>query len=187
MSGNQEPTNQTTFSHNNIATVHSASGNITDVSQYIVQNLNDINSLIESLRKRAQEFPENQREEALTHLEDLQEAIDKPEKQKSPRIKALLVALGTVGAMVVAGTDFLNNLLELSEKLGVPIELAQPQTAQQLPQSTLQQIDLQSQGIDRAQAEVLRANLKIFADDWNSPEMSIYDNYDAVKANRKTR
>ncbi|KYC41233.1 hypothetical protein WA1_03470 [Scytonema hofmannii PCC 7110] len=67
------------------------------------------------------------------------------------------------------------------------MELAQPQTAQQLPQSTLQQIDLQSQGIDRAQAEVLRANLKIFADDWNSPEMSIYDNYDAVKANRKTR
>lgn len=44
------------------------------------------------------------------------------------------------------------------------------------------QIDLRSCGIDQAQAEVLRANLSTFADDWNSPEMSIYDNYDAAKA-----
>lgn len=46
------------------------------------------------------------------------------------------------------------------------------------------EIDLASQGIDKAQAEVLRASLATFADDWNSPEMSIYDNYDAAKANR---
>jgi len=43
-------------------------------------------------------------------------------------------------------------------------------------------IDLASQGIDKAQAEVLRTNLAIFSEDWNSPEMSIYDNYDAAKA-----
>lgn len=44
------------------------------------------------------------------------------------------------------------------------------------------QIDLKSCGIDQAQASVLSANLSTFADDWNSPEMSIYDNYDAAKA-----
>jgi hypothetical protein len=44
-------------------------------------------------------------------------------------------------------------------------------------------IDLASQGIDREQAEALRASLATFSDDWDSPEMSIYDNYDAVKAN----
>ena len=44
------------------------------------------------------------------------------------------------------------------------------------------QIDLSSCGIDQTQASVLRANLSTFADDWNSPEMSIYDNYDAAKA-----
>ncbi|MBE9014259.1 hypothetical protein IQ250_29140 [Pseudanabaenaceae cyanobacterium LEGE 13415] len=44
-------------------------------------------------------------------------------------------------------------------------------------------IDLQSRGIDREQAEALRQSLSTFADDWNSPEMSIYDNYDAAKAN----
>lgn len=42
-------------------------------------------------------------------------------------------------------------------------------------------IDLASQGIDRKQAEVLRTSLATFSDDWDSPEISIYDNYDAAK------
>jgi hypothetical protein len=45
-------------------------------------------------------------------------------------------------------------------------------------------IDLASQGIDKAQAEILRASLATLSEDWNSPEMSIYDNYDTAKANR---
>jgi hypothetical protein len=44
-------------------------------------------------------------------------------------------------------------------------------------------MDLASQGIDKAQAETLRASLATFSEDWNSPEMSIYDNYDAAKTN----
>jgi hypothetical protein len=44
-------------------------------------------------------------------------------------------------------------------------------------------IDLASQGIDREQAKTLRASLATFSDDWNSPEMSVYDNYDAAKTN----
>jgi hypothetical protein len=44
-------------------------------------------------------------------------------------------------------------------------------------------IDLKSQGIDKQQAESLRASLATFSEDWDSPEMSIYDNYDAAKAN----
>ncbi len=44
-------------------------------------------------------------------------------------------------------------------------------------------IDLESQGIDREQAKLLRASLANFSDDWDSDEMSIYDNYDAAKAN----
>jgi hypothetical protein len=43
------------------------------------------------------------------------------------------------------------------------------------------EIDLAAQGIDRTQAEVLRANLATFAEDWDSPEMSLYNNYDAAK------
>ncbi|MEH2010599.1 hypothetical protein [Nostoc sp.] len=37
------------------------------------------------------------------------------------------------------------------------------------------EIDLASQGINEAQAEILRSHLATFADDWDSPEMSIYD------------
>lgn len=48
-------------------------------------------------------------------------------------------------------------------------------------------IDLQARGIDEAQAADLRARLATFAEDWESPEMSIYDNYDAAKANLQTR
>lgn len=43
-------------------------------------------------------------------------------------------------------------------------------------------IDLSDYGIDQTQAETLRASLATFAEDWNSPEMSIYDNYDAAKS-----
>lgn len=44
-------------------------------------------------------------------------------------------------------------------------------------------IDLGTRGIDEAQAVELRAQLATFAEEWDSPEMSIYDNYDAAKAN----
>lgn len=44
-------------------------------------------------------------------------------------------------------------------------------------------IDLESQGIDAEQAQSLRASLATFSEDWDSPEMSIYDNYEAAKAN----
>jgi len=43
-------------------------------------------------------------------------------------------------------------------------------------------IDLQTRGIAEKQAAELRARLATFAEDWDSPEMSIYDNYDAAKA-----
>jgi predicted translin family RNA/ssDNA-binding protein len=43
-------------------------------------------------------------------------------------------------------------------------------------------VDLANREIDKSQAEALRNSLATFADDWNSSEMSIYDNYDAIKA-----
>ena len=44
-------------------------------------------------------------------------------------------------------------------------------------------IDLQERGISVTQATDLCARLATFAEDWNTPEMDIYDNYDAAKAN----
>lgn len=43
-------------------------------------------------------------------------------------------------------------------------------------------IDLLTRGIDRKQAADLRARLATFAEDWDSPEMDIYDNYDEARA-----
>lgn len=39
--------------------------------------------------------------------------------------------------------------------------------------------DLRARGISEEQANSLRAQLAAFAEEWDSPEMSVYDNYDA--------
>ena len=48
-------------------------------------------------------------------------------------------------------------------------------------------IDLRARGIGEAQAADLRARLATFTEDWDSPEMDIYDNYDTAKATLQTR
>jgi hypothetical protein len=40
-------------------------------------------------------------------------------------------------------------------------------------------IDLRARGINEEQAGALRAQLASFAEEWDSPEMSVYDNYEA--------
>jgi hypothetical protein len=44
------------------------------------------------------------------------------------------------------------------------------------------EVDLKAHGIDQAQAEELRVRLSSFAEDWNAPEMDVYDDYDAAKS-----
>jgi len=44
-------------------------------------------------------------------------------------------------------------------------------------------VNLAARGIDEEQAADLRARLTTFAQEWDSPEMDIYDNYDAAKSN----
>ena len=78
----------------------------------------------------SQEFPETQREEIVVHLDDLQEDITTPEKQKPQRIKTRIAALLTIGSLFAGGADFANNVLELSEKLGVQIDSNIPQLQQ---------------------------------------------------------
>jgi len=43
-------------------------------------------------------------------------------------------------------------------------------------------IDLRERGIDEGIAADLRARLSTFAEDWDSPEMDIYNDYDASKS-----
>ncbi len=48
-------------------------------------------------------------------------------------------------------------------------------------------IDLREDGVAAAQAAEMRARLATFAEDWDSPEMTIYDDYDAAKVSRRAR
>jgi hypothetical protein len=47
--------------------------------------------------------------------------------------------------------------------------------------------DLRARGIDEAHAAELRARLATFAEEWDSPEMAVYDDYDAAKARLQKR
>ncbi len=46
---------------------------------------------------------------------------------------------------------------------------------------TKRRIDLQAQGIGKAEAAELRARLMSFVEEWERPEMEWYDDYDRVK------
>ena len=48
-------------------------------------------------------------------------------------------------------------------------------------------MDLRARGIEEAHAADLRARLATFAEDWDSPEMEVYDNYDVAKAHLPAR
>ncbi len=45
-------------------------------------------------------------------------------------------------------------------------------------------VDLPSRGINAQQAAVLRERLSAFGEEWDSPEMSVYDNYDSACRNQ---
>lgn len=48
-------------------------------------------------------------------------------------------------------------------------------------------INLRNRGIDENQAASLRARLSAFVDDWESPEMDIYNDYDGSKAKLQSK
>jgi hypothetical protein len=43
-------------------------------------------------------------------------------------------------------------------------------------------IGLRERGMNEARAAEVRAQLQTFTEDWDSPDMAIYDDYDAAKA-----
>lgn len=48
-------------------------------------------------------------------------------------------------------------------------------------------IDLRERGISEQQAAEIREALAAFAEDWDSPEMAEYDNYDQHRGDLETR
>jgi hypothetical protein len=85
--------------------------------------------------------------------------------------------LRTIGGVYRKGKVELTEVpSDVHEEMRVLVTFLEPQS-----------IDLQARGIDEAEAAELRACLATFAEDWDSPEMAIYDDYDAAKARLQTR
>ena len=97
-------------------------------------NTEDVLALLSSLRQVARSFPEQQREETVIHIDDLTRDLNNEPKPTPSRLKARVVALlGVVvalGGSIAQVTDFANNVLDLSDKLGVPTESIEPQLQQ---------------------------------------------------------
>ena len=69
----------------------------------------------------------------------------------------------------------------------VGFDIAQVHIKPKVVLGTVGNIDLRERGINEAQAAEMRARLASFAEDWESPEMDVYDNYDEEKAKLQTR
>jgi hypothetical protein len=129
MTENQQLTNQTKInaSGSNIAAIQSGSGTIRSVTQNIGVNLDEVANLIQSLKSYAQTFPEEQKADVEISIEDLESDLSDEKKRTPARLTKRLLALWTVACLLagsVAGAaDFSNNILELSEKLGVPFTI----------------------------------------------------------------
>jgi hypothetical protein len=65
---------------------------------------------------------------------------------------------------------------EVREEMRVIVTFVEPRDGVALPM----------RGIDQVQAEKLRESLSTFAEDWESPEMEVYDDYDANRRARRS-
>lgn len=81
----------------------------------------------------------------------------------------------------IKGT-YRNGQIELQE----PPEDVQDETPVIVTFLNGKEIDLRAHGISEGEAGNLRAALATF-EDWNTPEMDIYNDYDAAKANSEAR
>lgn len=123
------PTNQTNIyaSDSNIGAVQSGSGVIHNVSQNIIANLDEIISLVQVLKGQAQAFPENSKADVEIVIEDLESDLADEKKRKPTRLAKRIQTLWAITCSVAVGVagvaDFSNNLLELSEKLSVPLSI----------------------------------------------------------------
>ena len=122
----QQPTNQTTIHAKNINAINTGNGNINNPIQNIIEgNLDEINNLIQSLKTHIQAFPEEQRSDIEIKIEDLESDLADEKKRQPNRLKTRLFALWGAVCLIsdsIAGVaDFSNNVLELSEKLEIPL------------------------------------------------------------------
>jgi hypothetical protein len=86
----------------------------------------EILELINKLRQTADQFPAEIREELIIDVEDVELEVQKTAPERNlPKLKKRLLALFTAAtvtfAAIASTTDFANNVLEISNKLGIEL------------------------------------------------------------------
>lgn len=119
--------------HANIANiVNNPQNNVTikaeQFSQTIGTNTAELLQIITNLRQITTQFPQPSQDDIIIDLDDIEEEIKKPEKQRhlpklKKRILALLTAVTLIGAPIANLTDFTNNLTDLATKAGIELQL----------------------------------------------------------------
>lgn len=94
--------------------------------------------------------------------------------------KAALCAIATLMDRDLSDivNEAISNYLEINQKLLTEStkNIEKPKACDLINEGQKKEsIDLQSRGINREQAANLRARLQSFAEDWNCPEMDVYD------------
>jgi hypothetical protein len=99
--------------------------NTANVTQNINQNITEILQLVDALRQSAVDFSPEQHKEAIEHLEDVETQVKSPEPRTS-NLKGSLLALWLIAQNGVSylnetGLPFLNKLIDLANKLNIPL------------------------------------------------------------------
>jgi len=104
---------------------YQSGGQFNDYSIQIDANIDEITRLIQSLKAATKTFPEVQQADIEVEIEELQaDLADKRKrdpKRLGKRVRSLWLAACAIAVGVAGVADFSNNLLELSEKLDIPI------------------------------------------------------------------
>jgi hypothetical protein len=81
----------------------------------------EVSKIIITLQNIADKFPDDIKNDALVHLDDLKSDLSKPDKNGktiTTRLRSLLVVAALAGGAIAGATDFTNNVLQLQERLG---------------------------------------------------------------------
>jgi uncharacterized protein YjbI with pentapeptide repeats len=102
-------------------------GQFNDYSIQMGANMDEITRLIQSLKEITQTLPQEQQADIGIEIEELQADLADEQKRDSKRlgkrVRSLWLAACAIAVGVAGVTDFSNNVLELSEKLNVPIPI----------------------------------------------------------------
>lgn len=102
-------------------------GQFNDYSIQVGANMDEITKLIQSLKTTIQKFPKEQQADIDIEIEELQTDLADEQRRDPKRlgkhVRSLWLAACAIAVGVAGVADFSNNVLELSEKLNVPIPI----------------------------------------------------------------